>query len=65
MKNRLFVIEGTEYEMYQAASGDWCVSVTEYGKEREDYNLGSLEEAYEFILRGYEVSEDEEEGSEE
>lgn len=68
MENRIFVIEGTEYELYQAASGDWCVSVSEYAKERQDYNLGSLEEAYNFILRDYEVSEseeDDEEGEEE
>ena len=68
MENRIFVIERTEYELYQAAYGDWCVSVSEYSKERQDYNLGSLEEAYNFILRDYEVSEseeDDEEGEEE
>ena len=60
MEKKLFIIEGTEYELYRAASGDWCVSVSEYGKERQDYNLGSLEEAYKFILRDYEVFEEEE-----
>lgn len=50
-----YEIEGIEYELYQAASGDYCVSVSEYGKERDDYNLGSLEDAYEFILRDYAV----------
>lgn len=39
-----------EFKMYQAASGDYCVSVEQYGQEREDYNLGTLEKAYEHIL---------------
>ena len=56
-------INGTEYELYRAASGDYCVSVSEYGN-RDDYNLGSIEDAYEFILNDYEVpfeKEDDEE----
>lgn len=44
-----------EYELYQAASGDYCVSVSRYGMEREDYNLGSKEEALAFILEDYKV----------
>lgn len=48
--NTTWSIEGVEYELYQAASGDWCVSVSRYGKEREDYNIGSREKALEFIL---------------
>lgn len=38
-----------EFELYQAASGDWCVTVTTYNKH-ESYNLGSREQALEFIL---------------
>lgn len=49
-----YIIEGTEYEMYQAASGDWCVSVDDRSGERRDYNLGSREKAIEFILADYE-----------
>lgn len=58
----VYQIEGKEYELYQAASGHYCVSVSEYGKERDDYNFGSLEDAYEFILSYYAVlfEEDEE-----
>jgi len=58
----VYQIDRKEYEVYQAASGDYCVSISEYGKERDDYNLGSLEEAYELILSDYAVPfEDEEE----
>lgn len=57
---RTFSIEGTEYELYQAASGDWCVSVSQYGQEREDYNLGSREKALEFTLSGFECPEEDE-----
>ena len=51
---RNYVIEGTEYDLYQAASGDWCVSVDSREGEREDYNLGTREAALEFILSDYE-----------
>lgn len=55
-------IEGKEYELYQAASGDYCVSViSEYNQEQNDYNIGSLEDAYEFILSDYAVEFEEEE----
>lgn len=53
--NKYFQIDSIEFELYQVASNDWCVSVEDYGKEREDYNLGSLEKAYEFILSYAEV----------
>lgn len=52
---KTYTIQETEYELYQAASGDYCVSVSKYGQERDDYNLGSLEEAYAFILSSYEI----------
>lgn len=44
----------TDYEIYIAASGDYCVSVYS-GKEREDYNLGTYVKALEFILRECEL----------
>lgn len=53
----MYRINGIEFELYQAPSGDYCVSVEQYGKEREDYNLGSLEKAYKFILSYAEVSD--------
>ena len=49
-----YIIAGTEYSLYQAASGDWCVSVDSREGEREDYNLGTREAALEFILSDYE-----------
>lgn len=52
---RTYNIEDKEYEIYKAASGDYCVSVSEYGKERRDYNIGSYEKALEFILGDYEA----------
>ena len=52
---KTYNIEGTEYELYRAASGDYCVTVIKYGEENADYNLGSLEKALEFILSDYEV----------
>lgn len=57
MKNTYIVNNGTEYELYQAASGDYCVSVDQYGKERMDYGFNSKEEALEFILSDYEAEE--------
>lgn len=50
-----YVIEGTEYEIYQAASRDFCVEVREYGKENAQYNCGSYEKALAFILSRYEA----------
>jgi hypothetical protein len=50
-----FQIDGTEYELYQSASNDWCVSVTKYGKDRDDYNIGTKEDALAFILSDYAV----------
>lgn len=52
---KVYSIESTQYELYQAASGDYCVSVERYGEEAEHYNLGSKEDALEFILADYEV----------
>lgn len=49
-KIRTYVIGETEYELYRAASGDYCVTVMKYGEENEDYNLGTLSMAYAFIL---------------
>lgn len=49
-----YLIEGIEYELYQAASGDYCVKVSKYGCEDESYNLGSREKALEFILSDFE-----------
>ena len=51
---KTYIINNTEYEVYQAASGDWCVSVDYRNGERADYNLGSREKALEFILADYE-----------
>ena len=41
-----------EFELYQAASNDWCVSVWENLTDTtKDYNLGATKEsALEFIL---------------
>lgn len=50
-----YSIDGDEYEMYLAASGDYCVSVSRPFKERKDYNIGSKEDALAFILSEYEV----------
>ena len=55
MAEKYYVINGTDYELYQAASGDWCVSVDDREGERKDYNLGSKEKALEFILADHEV----------
>jgi hypothetical protein len=56
---KYFQINDLEYELYLAASGDYCVTVTAYGQEPESYNLGSLERAYEFILSYVEVKGEE------
>lgn len=48
--NEYYEVNGIEYELYQAASGDFCVSVSRYGEDRDDYNCGSRESALEFIL---------------
>lgn len=58
--NKFYCINETEYELYQAASGDWCVTVSCYGSEDESYNLGSKEEALAFILSEYECEAEEE-----
>lgn len=50
-----YSLPDAEYELYLAASGDYCVSVSRYGEERLDYNLGSKEDALAFILADYEV----------
>ena len=51
----MYSIDGIEYELYQAASGDFCVSVFERDQERKDYNIGSREAALDFILSEYEI----------
>ena len=53
-----YIIAGIEYEIYQAASGDWCVSVDSREGERKDYNLGTYEKALEFILADYTAEEE-------
>lgn len=50
-----YSLPNAEYELYLAASGDYCVSVSRFGEEREDYNIGSKEDALAFILEEYEV----------
>ena len=55
----MYTINGIEYELYVAASGDYCVTVGKYGEEPVSYNLGSRESALAFILSNYEVKEDE------
>lgn len=52
---KTYLLKGIEYELYLAASGDYCVSVSEPFEERKDYNLGSKEEALEFILADCEI----------
>lgn len=45
-----------EYTLYRAASGDYCVSVDRFfDGDRKDYNCGTLEKAYEFILSHFEM----------
>lgn len=56
MEHEFYSIGQNVYEVYVAASGDYCVSVYKYGNDREDYNLGSKEDALAFILSEY-VSE--------
>lgn len=58
-----FSIEEKEYELYKAASGDYCVSVYTY-TDRKDYNIGTYEEALEFILGDYEIKFEENEEDE-
>lgn len=42
---------GTEYSVDQAAAGNWCVDVCEYGREADHYACFDTEsEAYCFIL---------------
>lgn len=49
---KTFNIGTVEAELYQAASGDWCVSLEDFAgnRGREDFNLGTREAALEFIL---------------
>lgn len=51
----MYCINENEYELYRAASGDYCVSVYKCGKSCGDFNLGSIASALEFILKDYEV----------
>lgn len=60
----IYSINGTEYEVRVAASGDYCVTVSRYAEEPETYNLGSEIEALKFILSDCEVFEDEDDGYE-
>lgn len=55
-----YIIEGIEYEIYESASKDFCVTVSEYGKMPLHYNLGTKENALNFILSRYEVDGDDE-----
>lgn len=50
-----YQIGNTEYEIYLAASGDYCVSVSRHGEDRKDYNLGTIQDALIFIMSQYEV----------
>ena len=52
----MYSINGVEYEIYVAASGDYCVTVSRYAEEPVSYNLGSKEEALSFILSDYEIN---------
>lgn len=52
---KFYRIGDIDYELYQAASGDWCVTVSEFGKEDNSYNLGTYEKALEFILSDSEL----------
>ena len=52
-----YEINGVGYTLYQAASGDYCVTVETY-ENKESYNLGSRENALEFILADH-MTEDE------
>ena len=54
MENKCYKIGNTDYEIYQAASGDYCVAVDEHG-EYNYYNCGTYEKALEFILADYEI----------
>ena len=54
-----YSIKEREYEIYQAASGDYLVSVWEYGKDREDYFCGTYAEALEFVLEDSRIAEEE------
>ena len=47
---KTFMKNGTEYELYQAAAGNWCVTINPLLGERETYNCGSKEDALSFIL---------------
>lgn len=51
-------IEGREYEIYEAASGDFLVSVWAYGKDREDYFCGTYTAALEFVLEDSRIEEE-------
>lgn len=54
---RRFDIGNAEYTLYQAASGDWCVTIWKAFEDADcgNYNLGALEDAYNFILKKYEI----------
>jgi hypothetical protein len=50
MDKQFFIIGVYDFELYRAASGDYCVTVSKYAEPAESYNLGTLENAYKFIL---------------
>lgn len=54
-------MRGVDYTLYQAASGDYCVTVESFDKEAESFNLGSREKALEFILSEYLVTDQDDE----
>jgi len=45
---KMYIGKAADFELYQAASGDYCVSIHHIAG-RYDYNLGSLEKALNFI----------------
>ena len=60
MVEKTYAIGDIIYTIYIAASGDYCVTVSEYGKEDKSYNLGSEVNALKFILSEYEYPDIEE-----
>ena len=61
----IYSFDGYEFELYQAASKDWCVTVSIPFTGHDSYNLGSKEKALEFILSYAEVHDDEDDEDDE
>lgn len=53
----MYIINEKEFEVYEAASGDYCVTVADF-KGEQSYNCGSLESALRFVLSYCEVDND-------